>query len=672
MNDRDRPLLATPLLIALLLTLAAVLAPHLLRLPVWVVTLLAGCGIWRLLLSRKAWRMPPAWLRALLTLLAAGGIAYHHSTLLGRDAGTALLAVMTALKLLELRSRRDVLLVLYLAYFLILTQFFYSQSIPNALYLLATVWATTMLLIAVQHPSVPLRRHLHTAAITLGQAAPLMLILFVLFPRIPGPLWSLPDDAHYGQTGLSDHMSPGQISELSRSGAVAFRVEFEGAPPPREALYWRGPVLSDYDGHTWHRAPSTGAAPAEISAAAASIRYTVILQPTAQRWLLSLDRPRGSPEQALLNERLELVTRAPVNELQRYTLESTLGSTWATELSESERYRNLALPADRHPRARALGAHWRSAFDSDAEILTAAVRFFSTQPFTYTLTPPGGFRDSIDEFLFDTRRGFCEHYAAAFVVLLRAAGIPARVVTGYLGGEMNPVGNYMIVRQSDAHAWTEVWLEGQGWLRADPTGLVSPQRVELGLGDALPADEPVPAIARRSNSWTRQLRLHWDAVNQRWDRWVLAYGPQLQREVLSRIGLGEPPRMALALAAGLAVCLLSLAAVMLWPRRPSGSDQASRLYQRFCRTLAHYGLVRQPWETPTAFARRLGRACPALGSEAEAITSLYLQVRYGKNASPALVVQLRQALKTFKRSARRLGHRAAESADTHCAPWGHE
>ncbi|WP_181919414.1 DUF3488 and transglutaminase-like domain-containing protein [Alkalilimnicola ehrlichii] len=641
--------LPQPLLLALLLTLAAILLPHALRLPAWITAAALGLGLWGYYLNRSGRRLPAGWLRGALTVGIGTGIVIHHGTFIGLQAGTALLVVMTALKLLELRRRRDLLVVLYLGYFLILTQFFHSQSIPSALYLLAAVWAMTAILIAVQQApaTATAQPQFRLAAGLLAQALPIMVVLFILFPRLPGPLWALPDDAHSGITGLSETMTPGAISELTRSDAVAFRVEFDGALPRRDQLYWRGPVLTAYDGYTWRR-DSAAETPLPIYdiGTDTAIDYTIVLQPHTHNWLISLDRPITAPSRSRLNRELELVTASPVYDSRRYSLSSRASNTLPAALPPDQRQRYLQLPPDRHPKAQAQAQEWVAADKSEEEILEAAVRFFSTRPFTYTMNPPRMQRDAVDEFLFETQRGFCEHYASAFVVLLRAAGVPARVVTGYMGGEFNNVGDYMIVRQSDAHAWAEVWLPERGWLRADPTGLVAPQRIELGLGGAVADTEPVPRMARGDNSWGRQLRLYWDAVNQRWDYWVLGYGPELQQQVLARLGLVDSKRMATALIVAVATLLCLLSLFLLWETRRAPPDEASALFQRFCRKLARQGIVRQPHETATGFARRVADECPELAAKAELIATLYTRLRYEPTPREQWLQRLREAVAT--------------------------
>jgi protein-glutamine gamma-glutamyltransferase len=328
----------------------------------------------------------------------------------------------------------------------------------------------------------------------LAFAAPVALVMFLLFPRVPGPFWALPSRSAAGLTGLSDEMSPGMISQLIQSDEIAFRVSFEGPEPPQSALYWRGPVLERFDGSTWRDLERLPQLSPRMQLRGPSFRYRITLEPHGRAWLLALDFPaRWSDRDAMLTNEFQLVSRRPIDSAHALEIESWPEASPEPELSPLLRMRNLQQPEGRNPRSTELAIALRAAAGSDAAFVDAVLRHFREQPFVYTLQPPLlGSVHPVDEFMFRTRRGFCEHYASAFTLMARAAGVPARVVTGYQGGEVNPISNRLVVRQSDAHAWSEVWLEGRGWTRVDPTGAVAPNRIELSLGDALPAGERVP------------------------------------------------------------------------------------------------------------------------------------------------------------------------------------
>lgn len=560
---------------------------------------------------------------------------------LGRDPGIVMLIMMLGLKLLEMRSRRDVVVVVFMAYFLVITNFLYSQSVFMAVYMLAVVVAITATLVEQSRgaaaPRASARRwraNLRLAGVLLAQAMPLMAVLFVLFPRVAGPLWGLPRDAYAGMAGLSDSMAPGSINELVLSESVAFRAAFEGAAPSPEQRYWRGPVFWHTDERRWSAggAGQDAPSPPQVEPRGPSIAYTVTLEPHNRRWVFALDLPAQAPQGVTLNDDFQLLAAAPVRTRQRFTLTSFPAYRMAG-LGAEARARALQLPPGTNPRARALAAAWRESLREDAALVGEALHLFRHQPFVYTLTPPLLGEDVVDGFLFDTHRGFCEHFAASFVFLMRAAGVPARVVTGYLGGELNPVGDYLVVRQSDAHAWAEVWLERDGWVRVDPTAAVARERIELGISVAAQREgapvrfrAPPEALA---TAW-RVLRNGWDAVSNAWNQWVLDYTPQRQADLLERLGLGGLSwrGMALALGVACAVLLAVIAAPMLL-RRPAGADPARLLYQRFCAKLARRGITRAPAEGPADFARRASALRPDAAAQIGLITGLYIRLRYG-------------------------------------------
>ncbi len=636
--------------------LALVIAPHVGRLPTWVPALFALLCGWRLWRVRRGDDRPPH--RAVIVVIALAALPAVYASvgsLTGREAGVALLAVLSGVKLLETRGLRDCYVLSYLGFFLAVTAFLFDQGIAIGAYMLAVVVVMTASLHALgfdagHDPRMAVATHLRRAAVLVVQAVPLMLVLFVLFPRIPGPLWGLPEDAHGGVTGLSDDMSPGNISSLSQSDAVAFRVRFDGPAPDASRLYWRGPVLTHTDGRRWTRDPRPGfALPGLQRPRGEPVDYEVTLEPHGGRWLFALDLPAMRAAGARLSAAIELRAPRDIDERMRYRMRSWLDYRLAPD-GPLHPAAALALPRDSHPRARALGLAWREQLGDPGAVVRRALAWFREQPFRYTLTPallPG---DAVDDFLFGTREGFCEHYAGAFVVLMRAAGIPARVVTGYQGGEMNPLGDYLLVRQRDAHAWTEVWLAGQGWVRVDPTSAVSPLRVERGIDAAIPrtvgpgglAIEPAPAVADA----LRRLRQTLDAVQAGWNAWVLGYGPERQREALARVGLDASSTGSLVLALTVAVAaLLALLGAWMFVRR-GHRDPVHAAYLRFCARLARRGLARRAGEGPRDFARRVAARRPDLAPAVNAITERYVALRYAQR--PGDPAALRRAVADFR------------------------
>lgn len=638
----------------LLLTLAWLIAPHLEHLPLWITLLCLALGIWRWVAARRNTPLPNKWLLLALAGTAGFGVLLTFNTITGRDAGVALLIVMLSLKLMEMRSVRDGIVVIFLGYFLVITNFLYTQTIPMGLYMLVAVLAITATLIGLNQPvpTLTARRKIRLAAVLLGQGLPLMIVLFVFFPRAPSPLWGIPDPALSATTGLSNSMSPGDISRLGLSSAVAFRAEFSGAAPEPQSRYWRGPVFWQYDGRTWTAGPPRRAAAITLHAEGEPVTYTITLEPHQQRWLLALDFPIKLPPSSTMSDDFQVLAAAPARQRLRYELTSHTRYRVETELHPRARKYALQLPPGYNPQAVRLAASWRERAASDRAIVDMALDMFTNQPFSYTLSPPRLGVHAVDDFLFDSRRGFCEHYAGSFVFLMRAAGIPARVVTGYQGGEYNPIGNYLIVRQSDAHAWAEVWLEGQGWVRIDPTARIAPQRVEAesGLLAALPAGEALPLFARMDFDWLRQIRFGWDMVNYNWHKWVLGYSHKRQHELLSKLGMGldSVRGMAYAMLLGLGGLMLVFAAAMLWQLRAAPRDPVVAAYRRFCAKLAGVGLVRRAEEGPGDYAARIAAARPELAASAARITELYVALRYRRQPDPSTLKRLRQAVWSFR------------------------
>ena len=578
--------MSKPLTYGLLLSILMVIAPHADHLPLWVSGLCAGLLLWRAWLTYTGKPLPKRWLLMLITVAGTAGIVLTFHTLFGREAGVTLLMMLATLKLMELRDARDAMVLVYLACFIIITNFFYSQSIPTALYLLATMMVIVTTWVHQQAQGIALKPRVRIAAVLLLQALPLTLILFILFPRVQGPLWGLPQGA-YASTGLDDHMSPGSLSRLSLSEAVAFRVVYNGQPPRRDQMYWRGPVLWNFDGRAWTPGrPAYPDAP-KFTELGQPIDYVVTLEPHNKHWLFALDVPDKLSVTATLTDDFQLLSKDPVNARLRYAVRSNL--VYHANLQESARQlqRALQLPGRFDPRARQLAAEWRAGSEDDADIVRTALSYFNKQGFVYTLEAPPLGVNSIDDFLFSTKQGFCEHYASAFVFLMRAANIPARVVTGYQGGEYNDVGNYYIVRQSDAHAWAEVWLADQGWVRVDPTGAIAPDRVQRGLSAALSDKAALPFMERNPPQWMRDLRFNLDALANQWNQWVLGYDSERQFAFLTRLGMESITwqKMALNMSAGLGLVIAVFALFMLRHlytrrRRAHGSAQSSTSSRR--------------------------------------------------------------------------------------------
>ena len=640
----------------LMFALALALAPHIMRLPPVISLFCILFGFWRFMAAHYNWPLPANSVRTALTCAAIGGLYISFGTVFGRDAGFAMLAIMLGLKLLEMRTVRDTMLVIFLGYFLGITTVIYSQSIGIAMYMLFVALVITATLIGLnqhkewQHNYFNMR----LAGKLFVQATPLMLLMFFLFPRVPGPLWGLPEDAHNGKSGLSDSMSFGSISHLGQSDAVAFRAKFDGPVPVSPLRYWRGPVLWYTDGKNWRSAsnlvtPKILPPEVKFEGIGEPVSYSVTLEPHNKYWLYAMDLPATIPPNSHMTEDFQLHADQPVVNLMRYEM-SSYPNYRANIITTNEWLRALQLPADTNPRTQALGKSWAESIGSKQEIVRHALHYFNEQPFSYTLNPPALGDDPVDDFLFNTRKGFCEHYAASFTVLMRAAGIPTRIVTGYQGGEYNPLGDYLIVRQSDAHAWTEVWLQNSGWIRIDPTAAVAPERVEKGI-DGVFADERDSAKRGVFHSealdrvWQR-LRYSWDTVNNSWNQWILGYGQSLQSEFLSNFGIKSWQGMTLWLTVGLGIIVLVTALLMLFGKHGE-HDPVLQEYLRFCNKLGRCGIRREPAEGPLDFASRVAALKPDLASDVHIISNLYAALRYGNRYTALRLRRLRHWVNVF-------------------------
>jgi transglutaminase-like putative cysteine protease len=630
--------------------LTAALGPHLLRLEPWVPAFVLGVAAWRLVAERRGWRLPSTLVRGLVALAVTIGVFASYATITGLDGGTALLALMSALKLLETRDTRDHTVLIFIGWFLCLASFLYAQDVATAAWVLPTVWllAAALLRVSLRGRGGPPPRPFRTTGAMLLKAAPLALVLFVFFPRFAGSFWGAPSPER-AQTGLTEEMSPGDISDLTQNDVVAFRVRFEGGqpPPPRER-YWRALTLSEFDGSTWRRGASQSFYVPVVSHSGSPVEYTVTMEPTAQQMLFALDLVESwTPGLAVQSWDFSLRARRPINAVLRYDARSYGKYRAGVELSRSLENLSMQLPAGRNPRTLELASRMRAGAASDADYLQSVLDLFREQDFYYTLTPPGLARNSVDDFLFNTRQGFCGHFASAFTMMARAAGIPARVVAGYQGGDWNPLGGYLIVRQSHAHAWSEVWLAERGWTRVDPTAAVAPERVERGFEASFAGSEALPGALRRESEFLWQAGMLWDNLNAEWNDWVVQFDRTTQESVLSDLGFDDPDWRAFAtvLAIGLGIAVGILVLWLAFELRPRATDPAAAVYRRFQNRLARRGIERAAAEAPRDFAQRVRRLRPDLALPALAITETYLRLRYGP-APAASDLRLLRALVT--------------------------
>ncbi|MBT8108860.1 MAG: DUF3488 and transglutaminase-like domain-containing protein [Gammaproteobacteria bacterium] len=637
------------LLASLPWTLGALLIailPHVPFLPVWITAAFVACAGWRYAIERRRRMLPATWIRAALALGCFLGVLATYSSISGVGPGSALLAIMAAMKLLETRQRRDQFVLLFLSIFLVMSSLLRDQYLWSMPYM-----AVSMLVIMTAWlrmsagESQTARASFMTGGRLLLYAAPLAIVMWVFFPRIATPFWSVPIDTSRATTGLSDTMSPGDVSSLSQSDAVAFRVSFDGAIPEPRDRYWRGLVLTRFNGRTWSgREPMISrSAREQIEVSGERVDYEVTLEPTRQQWIFALDMPVAwSLTQTNMGPQQQLFRVTPVDQRLAYNMTSYTDFRVGTELSRLYRNWYSQLPEGSNPRTAALAREMRNAAGSDRAFTEAVLQMLNREEFYYTLEPPPLGNNPVDRFLFDTRRGFCEHYASAFSVMMRSVGIPTRIVLGYQGGEVNPLGGHLIVRQSDAHAWTEVWLDGSGWRRVDPTAAVALERVEYGASDA--------AFEGIGETWgfsapsrlVHQATMAWDMINAKWNDWILGYGPDKQNSFMQWLGMHEPTwrKMMLTLIALVVGIIMLISLMLIWRYQPPRRDEAALLYARFVKKT---GIEPRTGETARLFALRARDKSRLPAATVDRVTEAYLDARYGA-ADEAATSRLRTAV----------------------------
>lgn len=647
----------------LLGVIAWTVMPHLSNVPVWCGLLTAAVLLWRAYLALNNKPLPGRWVLVVVLGLAAGLTLWSFKTLLGKEPGVTLAVVLMGLKTLELRARRDAFVVFFLGFFLVLTHFLFSQSLAVAAAMLASVWGLLTALVLAHMPvgQPSLRQAGSLALRTALLGAPIMVLLFVLFPRI-GPLWGVPQDG-LGKTGLSNSMRMGTMAQIALDDRIAMRIRFEGNPPPPQAMYFRGPVLARFDGKTWN--PSyTSSTPArtELRLSSPALRYEVTLEPLRLALLPVLDVTTDvGPIDGLQTYRREdLVwdTTRPIHERLRFSATAHTGFAHGPLQRSLALRENVNLPLGYNPRtlawARQLGDDPRYANADPQALAQAVMQHIRTGGFTYTLDP-GIYGEAnplaaIDEFWLDRKEGFCEHFAAAFVVIMRALDVPARVVTGYQGTDPLPVDGYYIVRQSSAHAWAEYWQEGKGWVRADPTAAVAPDRIVRSRNLAPAPGFMAGAIGSVNPELLAQLRAAWEALDNRWNQWVLNYSRGQQLDLMKHLGFKSPSWQDVAfLLIGTLSGLALLGATWAWWDRHR-QDPWQRQAQELRRALQTLGLSAQAHEPPRALATQVQQRFGPQGDSLTALLQTLEQQRYGR-------APLKRPSADWLRALRREAHR---------------
>ena len=637
--------------------LSVAMAPQIPRMPLLVAVVTLAPLVWRLGAELKGWSVLPKLVRYVATALSLAALVVSYGGLFGRRAAVSLLAAMLALKLIECERIRDARLIVSFSFFLCVTQFLFTQSIFMPVYGLATITLGLVALaqlqrseafqLAVTQPSMQrsMVAELLFSLRLLLLAIPIGIAFFVFFPRWATPLWGVPENTLDAKSGLSDSMSPGSIQTLFMDDSTAFRAEFESAIPDPTELYWRGPVLWNYDDNTWTSSFLGRNIEAESrpQKSAARWHYTVQMEPNERNWLFALDYPAIAPQDTRITMDFQLLRRLPVVQLLQYEMASEPGYIDAPKLKETLRLMALELPEGLNPKTREQVQTWRRDYPSDEAFIRHVLTYFNEEEFHYSLDAPLLGLNAIDEFLFETRTGYCEHYASAFAVMMRMAGIPSRIVTGYQGGWYSEIGNYLLVRQSDAHAWTEVWLPEKGWTRVDPTAAVSPLRVQQGSRGALSAPRHMLDF-----DWVRSVRNGVDLVEQRWNDWIIEFSSQSQAQMFSQFGLDyvSPAALTSMLFGVLGIIALLVLPVLTRLIGQADKNPVARAWRNFLRRLKKAGFQVPASNGAMELATAATVELPGSAEEIYRIAGLYNQHRYSAEPPPA--GELENAVKRFR------------------------
>jgi protein-glutamine gamma-glutamyltransferase len=641
------------LFVFLLAAIGLIALPHINHLPGPLVIFFFIMLFWRFIgIWYQRW-LPGKILLYVFTFTGLALLYQQHLGWLGRDPGTSLFMTALSLKLMEVKRQRDIYLIAYLAFIVAASQFLYEQSIFMAVYIVfvCSVLLTAMVMINSRQSNI--KASLKKAMTILMQALPLTLIIFVFFPRVEAPRWLLFEDPNRAMTGLKDSMEPGSISDLGLSDELAFRVKFTGNIPPVASLYWRGPVFSYTDGKRWTQGRHQGAGmtPSVPEFKGDVYRYTLLMEPQDKPWVYALDMPSGFSDELFQNADYQMLTRKAPDKRSEYQLTSSL--LYNTRLlQEDEWVRNTQMPGAASPKIIRLIADLQSGTQFTEQFVGNIMRHFREERFSYTLRPPLMENNPVETFLFETRTGFCSHYAAAFVYLMRAANVPARVVTGYQGGTLNEVGGFLEIRQADAHAWAEVWIKDRGWVRYDPTAAVAPERIDqTSYFQQQFGDELAQLVPRRnlqgSFEWLKTTRELWRSLDYSWQRWVINYHSANQLKFLASLGISGLNKMIYWLIAGIAVFTAVLCGY-LFRQRQKPKDKALQLYTRFCKKMATTGLVIRAGEGPQDFAGRIKSVSPELAGPVDRITGLFIRYRYGKKPSGQDLSLLKAAISELR------------------------
>ncbi|WP_418357116.1 transglutaminase TgpA family protein [Shewanella basaltis] len=683
MKDNFDAIISRNTLFWLLITNVAVLSPLYQQATLWSIGICAICFVWRVGIYLGKVAAPPKLLVTSLAVGAATTLALVSSEIGLLNALVNLLILGYALKYIEMREQRDVKAIVLVGYFLIALTLLDQQSMLNTLHLLAVVIINTGILVSVYQDKSNKIANLGFSVKLVLHSLPLAILLFVVFPRL-GPLWMVPN-IKSATTGLSDEMSFGDINKLTRSAELAFRVGFENPDgstlgPANQDLYWRTLVMENYDGKTWRQDQSIKTIQrqayfqkpqreqAVITANNRKIEYMVISEPSHQKWLYGLDEAFSDNNQIVELPDYRLYSLRPIDQRMSYRVVSYPNNIMELTLKDNTKQLNLALPPNSNLKTQTLAKRFAQDYPDPQTRINAMMNYFAEQAYYYTLSPPSVGEQQIDDFLFENRAGFCAHYASALVFMARASGIPARMVTGYQGGEYNPQAGYYSVYQYMAHAWTEVWLEGQGWQRFDPTAMIAPQRILDGFDATFDSqssylqDSPFSPLRMKQYPWLNELRQQLSSLDYYWSVWVLGFDEERKQQVLSKL-LGDVTSSKIALMMILSFIIIALVigyyAGLFSINR--NDDPLNKRYNLICQRLAKKGITRPQGQAAHDFANHvqttLAQQHPAIAREFMALSTAYMALKY----QPLTTLQTRQHMQQFMRLYRTLRLRLLHS-----------
>jgi protein-glutamine gamma-glutamyltransferase len=641
------------ILIFLLSSIGLIVLPHVYHLHMAVFGFFSLLLAWRFISIWNPARLPNGPALLFLTVCGLAILYSQHRGILGRDGGTSLFVIALGLKLMEIKSERDLYLVNYLAFIVAASQFLYAQSILMAVYILFVCGVLLATLVFINSYVALAATAVKKAAVIIAQAVPMMIVVFILFPRVEAPKWLTINDGHQKKSGLSDTMEPGSITDLGMSDELVFRVKFTGAIPPPKQRYWRGPVLTQTDGKKWTQANDLSYQQYldRLTYSGTPYQYTLMMEPQGRNWVFALDMPADFPNELRLNANYQMIASDDLDKRTEYKLKSypTYNTGYITK-TEYQHARQLpSAPSDKIKKL----VTQLHGFDSAPEFfIKQLLNHFRKEDFHYTLTPPRMEKNPVETFLFETRHGFCSHYASAFVTLMRVANIPARVVTGFQGGEFNAVGNFLEIKQADAHAWAEVWLDKRGWVRFDPTAAIAPERIEKNID--INRLEPGGLINYASSSTglaafdlLKQASQILGHADYNWQRWIINYNNANQASFLSSFGIADFKTMLYWMMALVGIITAILSIFLLY-QRPKPLDRALIAYNRFLKKIAKAGLRKNSGEGARDFAERIKPKLPEQAANIEQITVAFIEQRYGSKPTEKGFKQLDRIVNLFK------------------------